>query len=70
MRIYAARDKDTGKLVSNITNPNHKFWQRKGDCEIAIRSHMNDRYKRYNLELVEYELVEVKKEDDDTPITV
>ena len=33
MRLYAARDKNTGKLVSGITNPSHKFWQRQGDCE-------------------------------------
>jgi len=62
-RLYAARDKNTGKLVSNITNPSHKFWQRQGDCERAIRSYNNSRFKKgnYDLELVEYELVEVKK---------
>lgn len=62
-KIYAARDKNTGKLVSGITNPSHKFWQRKGDCKSAIRRYNNDRYKRgnYDLELVEYELVEVKE---------
>ena len=65
MRIYAARDKISGKLVSNITNPSHKFWQRKGDCESAIRRYNSNRYKRgnYDLELVEYELVEVKEEE-------
>lgn len=63
MRLYAARDKNTGKLVSGITNPSHKFWQRQGDCESAIRRYNNDRYKRsnYDLELVTYELVEVKE---------
>lgn len=34
--LYAAKDTKTGKLVSNITNPSHKFWQRRGDCEKAI----------------------------------
>lgn len=60
---YAARDKNTGKLVSGITNPSHKFWQRQGDCESAIRRYNCDRYKRgnYDLELVTYELVEVKE---------
>lgn len=63
MRLYAARDKNTGKLISGITNPSHKFWQRQGDCESAIRRYNSDRYKRgnYDLELVTYELVEVKE---------
>lgn len=64
IKLYAARDKNTGKLVSNITNPSHKFWQRKGDCENAIRSY-NKGYtnakKGYDLELVEFKLIEVKK---------
>ena len=63
MRLYAARDKNTGKLVSNITNPGHKFWQRRGDCENAIGNynHYNRKYKKYDLELVTYELVEVSE---------
>lgn len=61
MRLYAARDKNTGKLVSGITNPSHKFWQRQSDCESAIRRYNNSRYKGYDLELVTYELVEVKE---------
>lgn len=65
MRLYAARDKNTGKLVSGITNPSHKFWQRQGDCESAIRRYNNSHYKyhNYDLELVTYELIEVKEED-------
>ena len=49
--------------TSTITNPSHKFWQRQGDCESAIRRYNNSRYKRsnYDLELVTYELVEVKE---------
>lgn len=63
MRLYAARDKNTGKLVSGITNPSRRFWQRQGDCELAIRRYNNSRYKyhNYDLELVTYELVEVKE---------
>ena len=66
MRLYAARDKNTGKLVSGITNPSHKFWQRQGDWESAIRRYNCDRYKRgnYDLELVTYELVEVKEGEE------
>ena len=63
MRLYAARDKNTGKLVSNITSPGHKFWHRQGDCENAINNynHYNRNYKKYDLELVVFELVEVKE---------
>lgn len=62
MRLYAARDKNTGKLVSDITSPRHKFWQRKGDCENAINKYNIGKYRLYDydLELVAYELVEVK----------
>ena len=62
MKLYAARDKNTGKLVTGLTSPSRKFWQRKGDCEAAIRNYNCSRYKRgnYDLELVAYELVEVE----------
>ena len=63
MRLNAARDKNTGKLVSGITSPSHKFWQRKGDCENAIEKYnKNKKWNRtnYDLELVIYDLIEVK----------
>ena len=61
MRLYAARDRNTGKLVSDLTSPGHKFWHRRADCETAIRNYNMSRYKHrnYDLELVVYELVEV-----------
>lgn len=68
MRIYGARDKNTGKLVAGITNPSRKFWQRKGDCERAIDNYNRGwRSKRWNydLELVTFELVEVKETEAD-----
>ena len=56
-KLYAARDTKTGKLVSDITNPKRKFWQRRGNCEEAIR-----KAKRwqpwYELELVTLNVVE------------
>ena len=63
MKLYAARDKNTGKLVTGLTSPSHKFWHRRKDCEGAIHRYNNDRYKRHNydLELVTYELVEVNE---------
>lgn len=64
MKLYAARDKNTNKLVNGLTRPSHKFWHRRADCEAAIRKYNNDRYKihNYDLELVAYELVEVKED--------
>lgn len=60
MLLYAARDTATGKLVSDITNPRKKFWQRKNAAKEAIREATSGRFKSYNsLELVTYKLVEV-----------
>lgn len=63
--IYAARDKSTGKLVSNITSPSKKYWQHKGSAITAINKANERRLRcgvtyRGELELVTFELVEVK----------
>lgn len=68
MFIYAARDKNTGKFVKDITNPKHRFWEVKGYCQKAIDNYNEGNYysKRnpnYDLEMVTFELVEVKNED-------
>lgn len=63
MRIYAVRDTETGKLVSDITNPGHKFWEVKGWARNAIEAY-NKRTVKWThgqLELVTFELVEVKE---------
>ena len=63
--IYGARDTNTSKLVRDITNPGHKFWEKKGSCQAAIDAYNRGNYYRrrnngsYNLELVTFELVEV-----------
>jgi hypothetical protein len=76
-RIYGARDTSTGKLVSDITNPRRKYWDKKGNAQAAIdaynRSYANksfgDRTRWSNkgvhgiIELVEFELVEIPKEN-------
>lgn len=67
MRLYAVRDKNTNKLVSDITNPRHKFWERKGDCAKSINRYNNNKnwnITDYDLELVEFELVEVQKDEN------
>lgn len=69
--IYGARDTATGKLVSDITNPKRKYWDKKGNAQKAI-DYYNCRYANKKLsasankgehsiiELVTFELVEVK----------
>ena len=39
LRLYAVRDKKSGKFVNNITNPKHKFWEKRGSCESALKSY-------------------------------
>lgn len=72
-RLYAAREIETGKLVSDITNPRRKYWDRKANAEKAInaynRRYANKEFITYHenrgmhstLELVTFELVEVKE---------
>lgn len=60
--LYAARDTSTGKLVSDITNPKKKFWQRKNACQSAIKKATGRWCPRYkSLELVTFNLVEVNE---------
>ena len=61
-RLYAVRDTDTGKLVSNITNPRRKYWDRKGNALAAIQNSRRSRYDFRNLKLVVFELVEVEED--------
>ena len=68
MLIYAVRDKNTGKIVKDITNPGHKFWEVKGYCQKAIDNYNKGNYysrrnPNYDLEMVTYKLVEVSEND-------
>ena len=68
MFIYGVRDKKTGKLVKDITNPGHKFWEVKGYCQKAIDNYNRGNYYRrrnstYDLEMVTFKLVEVEDEN-------
>ena len=68
-RLYAARDTSTGKLVSDITNPRRKYWDKKGNAESAINYYnSNCLGKRCSnkgmhgpIELVTFELIEIKE---------
>lgn len=65
--LYGARDTETGKLVSDITNPRRKYWDRKGNAEAAIDSYnrhlgfRTNKGKHGHIELVTFELIEVKE---------
>ena len=66
MKLYAVRDKSTGRFLSEITNPRHKFWEKKGCCEQAVRSYNPDRkssrrgtvHNKEDLEVVELTFAE------------
>lgn len=71
LKLYAARDTSTGKLVSDITNPRRKYWDKKGNAVSAIeyynRAYANRDFPRSHnkgkhgtLELVTFKLVEVE----------
>ena len=65
LKIYAVRDMETGKLVSDLTNPKKKFWQRKDSATDAInKASHRTWYKNRTLKLVTFKLVEV--DDDET----
>ena len=65
--LYGAREVATGKLVSNITNPRRKYWDKRGNAVNAIEYHNNrpPHWRKPNMpgqvELVVFELVEVKE---------
>ena len=73
--LYGAREVATGKLVSDITNPRRKYWDKRGNAESAI-DYYNKLYanKKFNyscnkgqhgiIELVKFELVEVEVADE------
>lgn len=54
--LYGVMDKSTGKLVSNLTNPRHKYWETRKTAENAVRKFMLERYNAdRQLEVVEIE---------------
>ena len=54
--LYGVMDKLTGKLVSNITNPRHKYWETRKTAENAVRRFMSRYYNiDRQLEVVEIE---------------
>lgn len=63
-RLYAVRDTKTGKLVSDITNPRRKYWDRRGNAVAAIcgcKRRVGEEKQR-RLKLVVFELMEVTED--------
>lgn len=72
LKIYAIRDKSTGKFIKDLVRPNRKFWEKRGFVENALKNFLwkceNDyprpKYNPDNLEIVElycYEKPEAMK---------
>ena len=62
LKIYAIRDKSTGKFVKNLTSPNHKFWEKRGFAENALKNFLRkceNNYSRPNYNPDDLELVEL-----------
>ena len=54
--LYGVMDKLIGKLVSNLTNPRHKYWETRKTAENAVRRFMSRHYNiDRQLEVVEIE---------------
>ena len=56
--LYGVMDMDTNKLVSNITNPRHKYWKTRKRAESAVNKY-NSYYRitKRNLKVVEIDCV-------------
>ena len=67
LKIYAIRDKSTGKFIKDLVRPNHKFWEKRGFAENALKNFLwkceNDyprpKYNPDNLEVVELKKCEI-----------
>lgn len=62
-KLFGVKDKSTGKLVSDITNPRHKYWESEKRAQSAINGYnpiyvtQRDR-KKHNKE--DLEVIEIK----------
>lgn len=57
--LFGVRNNATGRLISDITNPRHKYWERKNSVESAVNNsstahfkYRNGIYNKENLEVV------------------
>ena len=66
-KLYAIIDISTNELVSNITNPGHKFWEVKGYCKIALMKYKKKYDKHINKIKVYAEMTEQEFSKDLIP---
>lgn len=57
--LYGVRDKQTGKLVSNLTSKHKKYYEQYNACRQAIQNSYRSRDNIDRYEIVTFELVEV-----------
>lgn len=58
--LYGVIDKSTGKLVSDITNPRHKFWERKKSAETAVDRYTSPYHNIYKHKQEDLDVVEIE----------
>lgn len=66
LKLYAIRNKSTGKLVNNITYKPKRFWERRADAINALEKANNRNFRwceELKLELVTFKLVEVTDDE-------
>lgn len=64
-KAYAIVDKETGKLVNNLTNPKRVFWLRQSAAQNALFKYYNRKYptnkKEYIIVAFTYDPLESSK---------
>ena len=40
--LYAVKDMNTNRFVLGLTNPSHKFWEKKKSCTQALENYTNE----------------------------
>ncbi len=59
--VFGVRNNATGKLVSDITNPRHKYWERKKSAESALNGYTAGfRYRKGTYNKDDLEVVTIK----------
>ena len=48
--LYAVRDVSTNRFVLGLTNPSHKFWEKRQPCVKALENYKSD-YDRWGKEM-------------------
>lgn len=61
--LYCAKDLDTGKFVSDLTNPRRKYWDREGNAENAIKGHLRYHPRHQRLALVKLALIPIDERE-------